>query len=87
MKNIPKVSNFDGVKNQFIIRNSNGITYLQSYDSIILMRDSHGKITLDERYWKYSNTTSKYRNRFLSETTKVTERKINDGIYMLDNLN
>ena len=45
------------------------------------------KITLDDYYWNYSRTTSKYRNMFLNETTEETKRKIKDGTYKLANLN
>ena len=81
-----KVSNEWGVPNQFCIRTENG-TYFQSYDSIIAYRDNEGKITLDKISWDYSKTTGKYRNLFLGENKKETERKIKNGIYKLANLN
>ena len=60
----------------------------QSYDSIIAIKEYMPlKITLDEYYWNYSRTTSKYRNIFLNETTEETKRKIKNGIYKLANLN
>ena len=60
----------------------------QSYNSIIAIKDyKKGKTTLDEYYWNYSRTTSKYRNLFLNETTKETVKKVKDGIYKLANLN
>ena len=64
----------------------NGDEFFQSYDSIIVKK-SNGKIYLDETYWNYSNTTSKYRNQFLDETTKETQAKINNGTYELVDLN
>ena len=79
-----KVRQFD-VKNQFIITND-GITYFQSYDTIIV-KQQNGQITLDEHYWDYSKTTVKYRNRFLGDTKKDTQRKIDSGEYKLANLN
>lgn len=79
-----KITQFDA-KNQFIISND-GITYLQSYDSIIVKQEG-GHVTLDSRYWDYSNTTGKYRNRFLGETKRDTQRKIDSGEYELANLN
>ena len=45
------------------------------------------KIYLDIKYWDYSVTTGKYRNIFLNETKKETEKKIKDGVYTLTNLN
>ena len=81
-----RVSNINEVKNQFeIITNEERI--FQSYKSIIVKINNKGHVFLDEIYWNYSNTTSKYRNIFLNETTQETKRKIKDGIYLLINLN
>ena len=74
------------VKNQFIIRTDKG-TYFQSYDSIIVFRPLSGKIQLDKNTWDYSKTTGKYRNLFLGEDKKETERKIKTGEYILIDLN
>ena len=73
------------VKNQFDIHTGNA-RYFQSYDSIIVKIES-GKVSLDEKYWNYSRTTSKYRNLFLQKTTKEIQQKIDNGIYILENLN
>jgi hypothetical protein len=77
------------VANQFIIRD--GLkTYFQSYKSIIVrIERSEGKeiTTLDHVYWNYSRTTSKHRSTFLNESTKETEKKIKEGVYILANLN
>lgn len=74
------------VSNQFQINTQEGI-FFQSYSSIIVKIDNKGQIFLDEYYWNYSKTTSKYRNIFLGETTKETQAKIDSGIYILTNLN
>lgn len=74
------------VSNQFIIYDK-GNTYFQSYNSIIAVVDSDGQITLDEYYWDYSKTTGKYRNIFLGENKKETQKKIDAGIYKLAKLN
>jgi hypothetical protein len=79
-------SNGNKVPNQFIIDTSRGI-FFQSYDSIIAVKHVNGTILLDETYWNYSNTTSKYRNIFLGETTKETQDKIDNGTYLLADLN
>ena len=82
-------SNNNVVANQFIIYDDNK-TYFQSYKSIIIKieRTETGAITyLDPVYYNYSRTTSKYRNAFLGESTKETERKIKEGVYILENLN
>lgn len=73
------------VANQFIIETPDGI-YFQSYGSIIVF-SAKGKIFLDSRYWDYSKTTGKYRNRFLGETKRETEAKIKSGEYTLTDLN
>ena len=75
--------------------------YFQSYDTMIAKKvkkmtsdfnrspimQYEEKIYLDKNYWDYSVTTGKYRNIFLNETKKETEKKIKDGIYTLTNLN
>jgi len=77
-------------KNQFEIYDD-GVVYLQSYNSIII-KETHsvlGNITieLDKKYWDWSNTTRKYRNKFLGETSKQIKDKINSGVYTLVDLN
>ncbi len=90
-----KVSNITNnrnniVANQFVIETDN-VTYFQSYKSIIVKIEDNGslpdKITLDPVYWNYSRTTSKHRSTFLNESTKETEKKIKEGVYILANLN
>ncbi len=73
------------VGNQFVVE-TKGCTYFQSYNSIIVQISSR-KTFLDENYWNYSRTTGKYRNIFLGETTKETQKKIDDGTYILTDLN
>lgn len=86
------------VPNQFIITeegrgaNGNFITkkVFQSYNSIIAERitwDDRIDTKLDEKYWNYSTTTSKYLNQFLGEDTKGVKAKIKAGVYTLTNLN
>ena len=93
-----KVQNLTGrngnkIPNQFIITHNlpnSDIECLQSYNSIIVRKEwQKGKCTihLDGKYWDYSNTTSKYRNQFLGETTEETKEKIKSGEYILTNLN
>lgn len=83
--------------NQFIITDDRGTLYFQSYNSVIAIVPVNSKfspdkmyyepIELDEHYWQYSITTSKYRNQFLGETTKETQAKIDSGEYILTDLN
>ena len=73
------------VANQFLIIDGNK-TYFQSYRSIIVKIED-GQIMLDPVYWNYSRTTSKHRSTFLNESTKETQRKIKEGLYILQDLN
>lgn len=85
------------VRNQFIIEEKGGImgnfirrTTFQSYDSIIAVRTvwaDSTDIELDQNYWDYSTTTGKYRNQFLGEDKRTTEKKIKSGEYKLTDLN
>jgi hypothetical protein len=83
-------NNGNKIANQFIIEdtqeNGKSIIYFQSYQSIIAKKEN-GKVTLDNYYWNYSVTTGKYRNIFLGEDKKTTEKKIASGEYKLANLN
>jgi len=90
MNNLPKIQNMESGRgnttpNQFIIREDKR-TIFQSYGSIIAVNEG-GTITLDADKWDYSKTTGKYRNQFLGENKKETERKIAAGIYKLEQLN
>ncbi len=86
IQNVISKSSGRAVANQFIIRN-NGRTYFQSYNSIIVCKNFGGGIELDKNYWDYSTTTGRYRNQFLNETKRETEKKIKSGEYILTNLN
>lgn len=75
------------VANQFEIHTPDGV-YFQSYQSVIaFVPNCNGQIVLDADKWDYSVTTGKYRNQFLGETKKETEKKIKSGEYVLANLN
>ena len=78
------------VANQYVIEDDQGNTYFQSYESTIVKIDDYSHrfhVVLDEKYWNYSTTTSKYRNQFLGESTKETQAKIDSGEYKLGDLN
>ena len=74
------------VPNQFIIWANEG-KYFQSYRVIIAFIDNNGKVSLDEDYWNYSRTTSKYRNIFLNDYTNIIKEKIKSGEYKFKELN
>ena len=89
--NIPKIENMQDSKgnrqkNQFIIQTDQGL-FFKSYNSIIAFKPLNGPVILDAEKWDFSNTTGTYRNIFLRETKKETEKKIKSGIYKLENLN
>jgi hypothetical protein len=79
-------NNGNDIPNQFRIFTDDGC-YFQSYSSVIAYKPFSGKVVLDVNKWDYSITTGKYRNLFLRETKKETERKIKEGIYQLSDLN
>ncbi|MFA5300803.1 MAG: hypothetical protein WC389_21645 [Lutibacter sp.] len=90
--------NGNKVANQFIIyeeghgANGNFIRRetFQSYSSVIAIKtvwNDRTDIVLDKDTWDYSVTTGKYRNQFLNEDKKTTEKKIKSGEYKLKNLN
>jgi hypothetical protein len=73
------------IANQFQVQTENAI-YFQSYNSMIV-KIENGQTYLDSTFWDYSKTTGKYRNIFLGEDKKETEKKIKSGTYILTNLN
>ena len=80
-------TNGNSIPNQFIIETEDYI-FFQSYETVIARkRRTDGQIALDSNSWDYSKTTGKYRNIFLGETKKETERKIKEGVYVLAPLN
>jgi len=83
-----KSSRGNSIPNQYeIYDGGDGAAYFQSYNSIIVKIDRDGQVWLDEYYWDYSRTTSKYRNVFLGNTTKDCRDNIKSGVYKLKNLN
>jgi hypothetical protein len=77
----------NAVANQFVIRTSEG-QYFQSYTSVIAFIPIDGSpVQLDGYYWDYSRTTSKYLNQFLGENKAQTRAKIENGTYILTDLN
>ena len=78
------------VPNQFIIMDDNGTEFFQSYSSIIVKKPFNcvaNPIELDKNKWDYSVTTGKYRNQFLGENKAETQKKIDNGTYILTDLN
>lgn len=76
---VPFVSNFKGVKNQFIIGSEEYIIF-QSYSTIIvLINKKHKIIVVNEEY--YSPTTSKYLNLFQEQYAYIFNDKTFDLRY------
>lgn len=86
VKNMTSSRSGRPVPNQFEIVATDGAEYFQSYNSTIV-KIHHGKTVLDKTYWDYSKTTGIYRNQFLGEDKKTTERKIASKEYELADLN
>lgn len=89
-----KVKQFTNFKNKPVNNHftvfSSEFTMFVSYGSNIVKTTFEGGqrvVYLDERFYNYSKTTSKYRNMFLGEDSKTIESKIKSGIYKLTNLN
>jgi len=81
--------NGNKIANQFIITSEHEVVF-QSYNSIIVEITTwpdRKTVNLDINKWDYSTTTGKYRNQFLGETKKETEKKIKSGEYILVDLN
>lgn len=83
------------IANQFVITDvleTGVVTIFQSYDTVIARVwtdpvSAANHVQLDAGKWDYSVTTSRYRNIFLGETTKETQKKIDSGEYILVDLN
>ena len=74
------------IPNQFVIVTPEG-DYFQSYNSVIAFINNEGRVFLDRNKWDYSTTTGKYRNIFLGENKRLTEKRINNNNYVLIDLN
>lgn len=72
-------------KNQTIIQTSRGSMFV-SYGTNIALIEHNNNIVLDNKYWRYSNTTNFYRNQFLNEDIKATRKKIVRGEYKFEDL-
>ena len=82
VRNMQSSSN-NYVPNQFIITDTQGNEFFQSYNSLIAVRLSSGRVLLNADKWDYSVTTGRYRNIFLCEKMKQTKEKIKRGEYYL----
>jgi len=67
--------------NQVVVTEEEGTT-LFSYDTPICTKLLNGDIILYPE-WRCSVTTSKYRAKFLYESTKETQAQLDKGVYTL----
>ena len=77
------------VPNQIIIMDGNK-RYFQSYNVIVAMVDTSEdfyQTYLDEKFWNYSKTTSKYLNEYLGMKSEQVKNAIKRGELILTNLN
>lgn len=83
------------VANQFIITDTEkGKTTFQSYDSMIVEIDDSTETITVGADWRYSTTTSKYRNEFMTlnffqniATTEQFEEALKAGVAKTDGSN
>ena len=74
------------IPNQYMLYLDDCVVF-QSYKSVIAKKFNDGSVLLDKKYWCWSKTTGKYRNIFLGEDGRATEKKIKSGEYRLTDLN
>lgn len=80
------VTNEWGVPNQYVVITKAGKLF-QSYNTNIALITKEGQVVLDKNSWDCSVTTGKYRNKFLGEDKKITQKKIDSGEYLLADIN
>lgn len=72
--------------NQVVVTDGKKKTFFSYGKTIAVV--NNGKTTLDEVYWDFSATTTKYLSRFLGgEKKSDIQKNINNGNYKLSNLN
>lgn len=82
--------------NQLVVSYPNGDEAFYSYGRLIALKQESECMDLlgnplfttylNVNAWDYSRTTGKYRNIFLNETKRETEKKIKSGAYILKDL-
>ena len=88
MLGLKKVSNYFGVRNQFVIEDEDKIMF-QSYETLIAMYYKKSKtVILDDNAENYSRTTSKYLKRFIEDFARdCINSKKDYNRYKRENLN
>lgn len=75
------------VANQYCVIMDDGTRFFRSYAANIYRIEPDGTITLDEYYWNYSRTTTKYLRQFLQMNGGQIDANIAAGIFKMSNLN
>ena len=76
--------NSTGTYQQFV--DDNNRYWCKSY-SVWVARKGNGEVVIDEKYYKYSVTTSKHIGMFLNESSATIGKLVKDGTIKLVNLN
>ncbi len=69
-----------------VYNDENNIEWCKSY-SVWVARKGNGEVVIDEKYYKYSRTTSKHIGMFLNESSSTIGKLVKDGTIKLVNLN
>lgn len=84
-KTIKKIKNL--TKNQVVVQFSDGSEIFNSYGKNIVEYSKNHKIYFDKKYWNFSNTTSKWRNKYMGVDSKWVKDAIKNGIVKFKDLN
>jgi hypothetical protein len=76
--------NSTGSYQQFV--DDNNRYWCKSY-SVWVARKGNGEVVIDEKYYKYSMTTSHHIGKFLNESSTTIDKLVKDGTIKLVNLN
>jgi hypothetical protein len=69
-----------------VYNDENNIEWCKSY-SVWVARKGNGEVVIDEKYYKYSVTTSRHIGMFLNESSVTIGKLVKDGTIKLVNLN
>ena len=80
-----KLPKFKEVAPHAVVITTEQADILIHYNSIIAVVTTKGEVFLGKD-WNYSKTTAKIRNNFLGETTKETQKHIDNEDYLIKNI-
>ena len=82
-----KVTNAWDVPNQVVIVDDDDNEWFSSYGVMVAKIEHNGQTYLDQRYWNYSKTTSKYLLKFLGFSSEKLKFSIKNNEVILTDLN